>query len=377
MAPQSRCMLSRVVKQVKHLPRQLCTFRQSPLFIISQRPYAPGIKAMAEPHFSIEPHCVLCRDTILHPWAGMIAGRRRKSDIEKWRLNALGFVRLRGPDNSSSGDGDDGDEVRLRAFRVDADNERWPSMEDISLCEDIRGCPECKRDPDYSVSLVHVDCYQLASQVFGPRAIKMLHLIARRTQPLVARELALLNDQGRQLRLLHDTPNVATNEDTDLGRLLSLTRQKLPTELQDMVLEEQPKLLECLRNASKAIDWASSPTTAIRQPPDMRPPAKPFAGCSVVKQINAGLTRILDETCIAWIGPDSSSASQDTEVRSIQVREHKIFGIEVSFGVYGVAALRVMYLDGSTSAWLGTPDRWFATVPCNDWDHIQVVSDVS
>jgi hypothetical protein len=90
-------------------------------------------------------------------------------------------------------------------------------------------------------------------------------------------------------------------------------------------------------------------------------------------QLSADVRRILGEDCLTGIMADGSGSHH----RNIDVRDAPVFGFQVSYGTYGVVALRVLYDDESTSPWLGIPLALSTTYRCKDLKQLRTFSDVS
>lgn len=274
----------------------------------------------------------------------------------------------------------------MHAFNVNVDELQWSanhesmvrlrSIPGVDVCSRPAGCIKCHREPESSVSLVHIGCFLLAHQRFKVDTMRMLHLIACRVYPLLPRGLTFLPGG---VRYLQGSPvlsgdNVALQANTELGRLLSLIHGRLPVELQRMILDDLPDLFRALAFASRTLDWAvSSLATDVPRPVLTTVEGRPFADIASVEWIGASEAEVLDETCLVEIGDGSAVGRYHTRVRV----SPDIAGIQVSLGTYGVAALRVLYADRPASPWLGTPRRWFTTYRCDSLKGTETLSDVS
>lgn len=335
--------------------------------------------ALLETHFSIEPYCVLCQDLLVPPGGGRAWKIAVVAPEDRWRYDALCFYLFPSPEGSER-------EPRTCASRVTISNDRWPevhqmmhhlrSVLNVRLCTRPRGCIDCVRQAENSVFLAHADCFQLARQRFGADAPRLLNLLACKAFPILGRGVTFPPCESfhapGSLVLSADHP--ALHADTELSRLLSLMNRRLPVELQTLVYGQLPDLFRCLVTCSRTLDWASSlPTAGILWNPQASNPIQTSAPHAAIEQIGADVTDIFGETCLCRIG---AGGSGDYDV-SIRTSPEKVAGVQVSFGTYGVVALRVLYSDQSMSPWLGTPRQWFASCRCDSLNHIETVSDVS
>jgi hypothetical protein len=274
----------------------------------------------------------------------------------------------------------------VHAFNVNVDALQWAanhesmvrlrSIPGVDVCSRPTGCIECHRQPESSVSLVHIGCFLLAHQRFKGDTMRMLHFIACRAYPLTPRGLTFLPGGARYFQgsPVLSGDNVAVQADTELGRLLAQIHRRLPVELQRMILDDLPDLIRTLAYSSRSLDWAvSSFATDIPKPILTTVEGRPFADVAPVQWIGADVAEILDETCLVQVGDGSTEGRHHTRIRV----SPEIAGIQVSYGTYGVTALRVLYADRPASPWLGTPRRWFATYRCDGLKGMETLSDVS
>lgn len=332
-------------------------------------------------HFSIEPYCVLCREILLSAYHRMALGMDDTYSPDRFELDALGFFRI--PDSNPGRTDSDGiEDVRTHAFRVRITGRDWCRISrpmarlrrlfgDDSVCREAKGCVECRTGPESSVFLVHLACCQLAKQRFGDDTVKKLYFIAQRTYPLVARRHTLTTIPGNSVRAV---PAEAIHDRTSLGQYLSLISRKLPPEIQSMILGYVPELFRSLQGCLKTLEWASSLPINIYQPARPILTTEPFSQCTTVRNIMGEVIRVLGEPCLVRIGATDEAYHADSSIRLSDV---PIFGIQVSLGAYGVAAIRVLYADHSMSPWLGSPGSWFATWRCGDLRRLRAFSDVS
>jgi hypothetical protein len=350
--------------------------------------------ASDDERYTIEPYCVLCRDSLLSPTDRKRVGVEYYEDpdceLEKWQTDVIAYLPL--PDwfqGYGGGEVADATRQRMHAFPFDIGHSCRPhdspqmtgvrEMYNLGMCSDPVDCLTCTRHPKRSIGLVHGPCYQLAHQRFGDRTRCFLHLVSRRTYPLIPWRRTLHTSGGRSPHDhgLHAVPAATIRNDTSLGQLLTTISQKLPPEVQSIILSMAPGLFQCLGRASVTLDWITSPATNIEQPPEpteLHITSKPFGDTDKIRRIEASTTNVLDETCLVRIWASSSGTSPND---SIPVLRKRIFGIQTSFGIFGVTGLRILYANRIFSPWLGKPGRWFLTHRCGDLSRLEIWSDVS
>jgi hypothetical protein len=268
---------------------------------------------------------------------------------------------------------------RLHSFRVDLSDRHWllnntsvsrlrRLLSASAVCTLPSGCRSCSREPENCIHISHTACVQLACRRFGKNTIEALDLLAAQAHPLLSQRFL-----SQPIQLLQNYLRIPIRDlcpDTDLGQMLHQVRWRLPLELQHAIFSQLSGLFCSLMSCSATLDWASS-FHERQRPVVTGSPMKPLTGCGAVFKIGAETVPILDQSCLAQITIDKTTDTQ------ICVPDEPIFGFQVSTGKYGVAALRVLYGNGTTSSWLGVPLQWFTTYRCSDLSQIRTFSDVS
>ncbi|CAH0046743.1 unnamed protein product [Clonostachys solani] len=175
---------------------------------------------------------------------------------------------------------------------------------------------------------------------------------------------------SRPLNSTRSRPSIpselSTSGTTELGQLVETIRKTLPVELQGLVYRNVSGLFHFLAGASltlNELEGEAGPDRGVVIHPI------PF---HFVKSLRANSTIILGEECLTNIGSDNASNFE----QEIVLQDKAVYGIQVSLGTYGVVALRVLYQDNSTSAWLGFGlRRWTATYKGDDLTKLHTVSD--
>lgn len=167
-------------------------------------------------------------------------------------------------------------------------------------------------------------------------------------------------------------PSEELSNETDLGRLISQVKECLPVELQNMISQHLSGLFRCLGNCLLTLSHVMGPT----RPHDPGQPGcvfRPLLNCQLFDRLGAHTVNVLGETCLARIGSDVPVDYDHV----IALEYQDVTGVQVAFGRYGIVALRVLYIDGSTSPWLGgSQKKRFITCRGNDLRLLQAVSDV-
>lgn len=146
------------------------------------------------------------------------------------------------------------------------------------------------------------------------------------------------------------------SQETELGRLLAKVERHLPIEVQQLLFSYNPRIIQSLARCAQTIE------SHFPQPPSASShteTARPWKNGLKDGNIGAMTTTVLGESCITELGSGAGEWHCVVSVSDIPVK-----GVQVSFGSYGLAALRVIYTDESMSPWLGgqSPWRWFKTI---------------
>jgi hypothetical protein len=244
------------------------------------------------------------------------------------------------------------------------------------FCSSLEGCDRCSREAEECIYISHAACIQLACRVFKKDTIEVLDHLAALGRPILGQKYLSSNASFQHVDFLrHPSQLIRLNNvslDTNLGKFLRLIDERLPMELQHAILSRTSGLFRSLLRTSVTLNWASSALASLPRQTVTVLPTKPLAGCGTVTSIGANTISILDEMCLAQITIDDPNADD-----SIHILDTPIFGFQVSFGTYGVSALRVLYCDGRTSPWLGSPLEWFTTRKCSNLEQLRTFSDVS
>jgi hypothetical protein len=238
------------------------------------------------------------------------------------------------------------------------------------FCFAPSGCANC--DMMKTMNFAHYDCFQRAQKEVPEFSFSHLPRLARMAQPLWTWKVACKLTANLISPLRAGLPdNLSTG--TSLGKLVAEVRAILPLELQGYVCDETTGLFQALTKSSltaynfaRHLDCINDGLRAYCPLPD----AKSLTG------IGANVATVLGEPCLEQVGVANETQSFDVQIEFD--REKAVYGFQVSIGMYGVVGLRVLYLDNTTSAWLGLGGRrWTVTLKGGDLTRLRVLFDVS
>lgn len=102
--------------------------------------------------------------------------------------------------------------------------------------------------------------------------------------------------------------------------------------------------------------------------------------CSGQGAIQLKCDTIVDNICVSFIiifGQRYISSISLNTGRGIFVKRSKIKGVRFAISRYGLRALGILYVDSSTSEWLGDPlNSWIGVIYSNDIKGLRIVQDV-
>ena len=228
-------------------------------------------------------------------------------------------------------------------------------------------CDECK--DEFVVNFAHIQCYRLSRHLIPTLSMHELAQFARLSRPLIP--WAKLPVTRREYSTL---PYYIVNRPprTYLARFLTKMHRKLPEELQRVIYSYlDPSFLSLIACAAiiedhhpklpiEKLDLAGSVTYPL------------LSHTAPVRRLGVNLIDIIGETCVKEIGSGSGHWDHEIEVMDMPIR-----GLQVSLTSYGLAGLKILYADGSTSPWLGGASRkWFKTCEGSNLQEIETLFDV-
>jgi hypothetical protein len=201
---------------------------------------------------------------------------------------------------------------------------------------------ECGRcEADKIAHLVHIDCWRLISGQKSRPKIASVYKFAQSTYPLFG------NEHVRRVpdRIATDFTNMPYDNNsnkTDMGRFLgSLSR--LPPEIQLAISARcRRNLLSSLLKVLKTSSILVGFNGRIGSIPDL-------IWNTAVENISARLLNVYGRSYISLLGYNVTMKHGF----SIPVKGSSTRGLKFVIDVYGIRAISILYLDGSSSAWLG------------------------
>jgi hypothetical protein len=158
-------------------------------------------------------------------------------------------------------------------------------------------------------------------------------------------------------------------------------RRRLPIEIQLLIYELSGSVGSLFRTQSVCMSHgqlALGPGSAGKTPSVTM---FLLGGAGRIENLSASSTTILGEACltkILWHMALPDQGSPDPLDVSIGIDNRPVWGIQAALSTYGVCGIRVLYLDGSRSPWLGSGrGKFFGAFECRDLGRLEVYSDVS
>lgn len=238
----------------------------------------------------------------------------------------------------------------------------------FNICHRGIGCRRCR--PGVWTNFVHLHCYKLAKKSIPALTVHDLVRIGRLTSTILPWTLspALSN-------VIFQVPESVLSDDAssdgDLGRLLTSMHKRLPLELQYHILSDTPDFFQSSLAGETNLKQVY-PFRAVNNKDKAGVVTYPLSDVSVIKKLGANTVNILGDACFTEIG-----TGERTWKHEISIRDVKIQAIQVTFGLYGAVALRILYEDGMPSEWLGeTQGRWYKRCKGSELQNLKTYSDV-
>lgn len=266
----------------------------------------------------------------------------------------------------------------------------------FSECTTNRDCDQCTGQRRHSCHFVHSHCFQLASKFF-PSTFSFARLLTAARHGRTLKAGVHMRPDHAHAASAHDAYfQHAGDKETDLGRLLSAVSQKLPPELQSMIYGDADgdlwlkSIHGCVWNLNlyfrqffetQAVDYTENILFPLLGSPELK-----FIG---INQIS-----ILGQLTICAVGTagEQSAEQQTPEQQAAELQTARqqwdstillpadlaVTGLQLSFGLYGLVAMKVLYGNGTESDWLGGSARTFyRTLQTRDLKRMRVKYDVS
>lgn len=224
----------------------------------------------------------------------------------------------------------------------------------LEICELEQTCDSCDRSSP--ANFVHLACYKVAKQILPDLLVEDLWRFARLTRPISLEDFLPRSPAPVSPRSMAHFSSLPLNGETELGQLIAEIRNRLPLELERIILDRPHRLF---RSLTKCIDIVCSHREFLRHQPL---PEHEFEAQGPFQMIwnptILGVTTmsIMGQTCITAIGANTTR-TWDLEIQ-LPADTTTIAGIQTAYGTFGVMALRVLYKDGSLSPWVGELPRF-------------------
>lgn len=217
---------------------------------------------------------------------------------------------------------------------------------------------------------VHLSCWKMARQNGGQVPGESLYKLAENTRPII--DWRYLIDKVPQPPLgFPRAEEVQAN--TSLGAFMRHSPTHLPEELQQ-------EILSYLRGTLIFSLLSTLQTISVLRQIHPRPPSGWISRClagtvTETDALRGETVRIFGQTYLRQL---EVAKDGDALPLSILIKNQCVRGLKYVLGTYGVCAVRVLYDDGSSSPWLGSPSEgWNARVYGSDLGRLCVVQDVS
>ncbi len=225
----------------------------------------------------------------------------------------------------------------------------------------------------------HVCCWKAACQQ-QQRDLGGLDLygLARQTRRIIPQRPFLKRMNGALLRdqippIL--PPSLVVAEETDLARLITRTWARLPAELQEEVGKYLP-------NDSLAVSLARACQTAalinlaeVHHPEPSRVAVE--RSSHGANWLSVSMTSLFGQKYLGRITLTRRAEKPTPAGPGIPFDGEAISAVHFVLGVYGLRAIRLGYLDGSSSPWLGEPNRgYYGATFGKSNSTISILSDV-
>lgn len=271
-------------------------------------------------------------------------------------------------------------------FRVDMRSGNWKLRNEsvcrmlcenrVDLCSD-ESCSSCRPGicdaREDMLGFCHPDCLRLAQRTLGHLDGAQLIKIAQIFRHVASWSVISSAFHFELPLLLPDLSDICF--ETSLAALLHRIKNRFPPELTLQVLGQLSGLPKYMLAAKAAIVYLG------------HYPADLTTGGSTVQsfeetvswgQLGIHTNATLGGSCISRLEPSSSTSTVSTGRLILSNQSQVIDSFQVSFGIYGVVDLRLVYRNGTTSDWLSdSKQRWVKNYRVCDLAKIETESDVS
>ncbi|CAH0005094.1 unnamed protein product [Clonostachys byssicola] len=203
-------------------------------------------------------------------------------------------------------------------------------------------------NPENTANCVHVPCLQYATTKLPRLSIRSFCQIARALRPAMAwQNTGHLRSEKKEFSGLSSLSDI---EDTSLGLLLHAIMKRLPVELVGNIIQcVGDGLFSSLTMTSESLAWIRTiGFTRIMKSENYLSNKQVFSVYNDIQHLGFDSVQVMGEDCLIELQYDPKVCSS-----RIPVAKKQIKGLEFGLGFYGVIGLRVVYVDDSSSPWLG------------------------
>lgn len=253
-----------------------------------------------------------------------------------------------------------------------------PESESVKICKRQGDCHLC--DLDQALYLVHSCCWQMAQTHSMQFSVDTLKRLALQTRPMTAwgapfYEKIHLAPSLEAIRGILESKTSRNNP--GLMALLRAMAARLPTEMQVEIMS----YLEGSMVSALLLTMKTASLLHLIKPsgPSEIPKLKELSGFfSKANILCAETSRIFGRTYLRQVELlEMGQASAKVSTNSVTVRLDDFRGLKYILGTHGVHALSILYQDGSSSPWLGTPaNGWISKTYSRYLGNVCVEQDV-
>ncbi|CAH0058537.1 unnamed protein product [Clonostachys solani] len=318
-------------------------------------------------HAQLENHCILCGDTLHIDLDADLGPIYRPT---KWETNVICILSVSSSNDRTQSKLCEAQINQRRGLKIRNLQSREGTV--YEPCTDLH-CLFCGEEAA-TVNMIHIYCLQLAKRRWSDFSTDLLARIARLLRPITPPNVTA-EILGVKPDLTKFPESEIASKDSSLGLLLANIHGHLPGELQRLICRHlSGTLFFSVASCLETLHWIEDHRilTDSRQiaTPTYHYPLMPSFS---FKRLVADTVNILGESCFTRIGGDFPTSYE----MEITIKQVPISGIRYALGLHGVVGLRVLYEDGSSSAWLGrSPGRLFRVFSLRSLRDLRILTDV-
>ena len=241
---------------------------------------------------------------------------------------------------------------------------------DFEICDRGIRCDFCT--PEWAIFFAHLDCWEVARRHRPHLSGTDLYRLARLTQPVIPHMCRADRDSLPEIGI-PPALSALFRAETSLGRILHTMTFKLPQELRREVLSYLAGTMTFSALSSlhtlALLDVAGPDSSRKSMMLWMPGNAGPSVGKLYAEPISL-FGRV-------YLGRLSAAGRKSSRSIEIPVRPRGVRGVKYVLGTYGICAIAVLYDDGTSSPWLGSPGGgWHARIYGSDLLKLRTLRDV-